>query len=232
MKHIKIKKNEVRIIYLELDDKCAGQTRMSESDITAKINGFPLKEKRLTHISINTKHHHQLSKEYSFLWRYHGHVRFTMPAVVSFDLENQQSFNEGQMYVALSRVTKIDNLFLIGKCSTIVFKVNENAVIEYSRLRENLLDRIYIDLVDCISVTVSLLNMRFFVRHALDISRNKELMENDIMCLTESQIPNGTDEAEMFQQLSTFKVYFNSYGARNQSLAFCLAWSKYYSLKT
>ena len=205
MKHIKIKKNEVRIIYLELDDKCAGQTRMSESDTTAKIiNGFPLKEKRLTHISINTKHHHQLSKEYSFLWRYHGHVRFTMPAVVSFDLENQQSFNEGQMYVALSRVTKIDNLFLIGKCSTIVFKVNENAVIEYSRLRENLLDRIYIDHVDCISVTVSLLNMRFFVRHALDISRNKELMENDIMCLTESQIPNGTDEAEMFQQL----IYF------------------------
>ena len=52
VKHIKIKKNEVRIIYLELDDKCAGQTRMSESDITAKIiNGFPLKEKRLTHIS-------------------------------------------------------------------------------------------------------------------------------------------------------------------------------------
>ena len=127
-----------------------------------------------------------------------------MPAVVSFDLENQQSFNEGQMYVALSRVTKIDNLFLIGKCRTIVFKVNENAVIEYSRLRENLLDRIYIDHVDCISVTVSLLNMRFFVRHALDISRNKELMENDIMCLTESQIPNGTDEAEMFQQL----IYF------------------------
>ena len=67
-----------------------------------------------------------------------------------------------------------------------------------------MLDRIYIDHVDCISVTVSLLNMRFFVRHALDISRNKELMENDIMCLTESQIPNGTDEAEMFQQL----IYF------------------------
>ena len=64
-----------------------------------------------------------------------------MPAVVSFDLENQKSFNEGQMNVALSRVTKIDKLFLIGKYSPNVFKVHEHSVIEYSRLRENLFDR-------------------------------------------------------------------------------------------
>ena len=31
--------------------------------------------------------------------------------VVSFNLENQRSFNQGQMYVALSRVTRINNLF-------------------------------------------------------------------------------------------------------------------------
>ena len=51
-----------------------------------------------------------------------------MSAVFNLDLENQKSFNEGQMYVALSRVTKIDNLFLIGKYSPNVLKVNENAV--------------------------------------------------------------------------------------------------------
>ena len=64
------------------------------------------------------------------------------------------------MYVASSRVTKIDDLFLIGKYSPDVFKVNENAVIEDSRLRENLFDRIYIDHVDCNSL-----------RHAVDINR-------------------------------------------------------------
>ena len=69
----------------------------------------------------------------------------SISVVVSFDLENQILFNEGQMYVALSRVTKIDNLFLIVKYSPFVFKVNENAVIEYSRLRENLFDRIFKD---------------------------------------------------------------------------------------
>ena len=75
------------------------------------------------------------------------------------------------MYVASSRVTKIDDLFLIGKYSPDVFKVNENVVIEYSRLRENLFDRIYIDHVDCNSLTVSLLNTRSLVRHAVDVNR-------------------------------------------------------------
>ena len=113
-----------------------------------------------------------------------------MSVVFSFDLENQKSFNEGQMYVALSRVTKIDNLFLIGKYSLNVFKVNENAVIEYSRLQEHLVDRIFIEHVDCNSLTVSLLNTQSLVKHTVNINRTKELMENDILCLTESQITN------------------------------------------
>ena len=83
-------------------------------------------------------------------------------------------------------------------------------------------DRIYIDHVDCDSLTVSLLNTRSFVRHAVDINRTKKLMENNILCLTESQITNDTDRAEIFEQLSTFKVHFNSCGAGNQNLTFCL----------
>ena len=39
------------------------------------------------------------------------------------------SFNKGKMYIALRRVTSIDNLFLIGKCNPDVFKINENAII-------------------------------------------------------------------------------------------------------
>ena len=83
----------------------------------------------------------------------------------------------------------------MGKCSPNVFKVNEIAVIEYSRLRENLFDRTYIDHVDCNSLTVSLLNTQSLVRHAVDINRTKELMENDIQI--ERQITNDTDGAEI-----------------------------------
>ena len=57
--------------------------------------------------------------------------------VVSFNLENQRSFNQGQMYVALSRVTRINNLFLIGEYSLDSIRVNENATTEYNKLREN-----------------------------------------------------------------------------------------------
>ena len=102
-------------------------------------------------------------------------------AVVSFDLEKQKSFNEGQMYVALSRVTSIDNLFLIGKYNCNVFKVNESAVAEYNRLRENRFATINTDYVDCNSLTVSL-NTRSLKRHAADISRVRQVTENDILC--------------------------------------------------
>ena len=127
--------------------------------------------------------------------------------------------------MALSRVNKIDKLFLIGKYSPDVFKVNKNAIIEYSMLRENLFDRIYIDMliyVVCNSLPVLLLNTRSLVRHAVDINRTKQLMENYILCLAETQITNNTDGTEIFEELSTFKVYFNSCGARHQNLAFCL----------
>ena len=46
-------------------------------------------------------------------------------------------------------------------------------------------------------------------------------MENDILCLTESQVTNDTDGADIFSQLSTLKVYLNFCGARRPYFAFC-----------
>ena len=44
VKHIEIKENEVRTIYLELHDKCAGQIRRSGIDIIGKNNKWvPIK---------------------------------------------------------------------------------------------------------------------------------------------------------------------------------------------
>ena len=42
------------------------------------------------------------------------------------------------------------------------------------------------------------------------------------MCLKKSQITNYTDGAEIFEQLSTLKVYFNSCCGRHQNLTFRL----------
>ena len=55
--------------------------------------------------------------------------------VASFDLASQKSFNQGQMYVTLSRITSINELYLIGKYNKAALKVNESAKREYERLR-------------------------------------------------------------------------------------------------
>ena len=99
------------------------------------------------------------------------------------------------------------------------FKVNESVVAEYIRLGENRFDTIN---VDCNSFTVLLLNTRSLKRHAADISRARQLTENDILCLTESQITNHTDVAEIKEQFSTLEIYFNSCGVRHKNRAFCL----------
>ena len=67
-----------------------------------------------------------------------------------------------------------------------------------------------------------MLNTRSLKRHAVDISRAGQRTENDILCLTESQITNDTDVTEVLQQLSSFKFYFNSGVERHQNLAICL----------
>ena len=61
-------------------------------------------------------------------------------------------------YVALNRVTSLNSIFLIRKYNPNIVKVNENAIIDYSRLQENRFGRSYTDYVDGNSLTVSLLN--------------------------------------------------------------------------
>ena len=43
--------------------------------------------------------------------------------VVSFDLEKQKSFNQGQTYVALSSISSMNKMYLIGSYSKTALKV-------------------------------------------------------------------------------------------------------------
>ena len=108
VKHIEIKENELRTIYLELDDKCAGQIRMNGSDVIAKNNkSVPVKREE-TSIYFNkhkstspTIKRTQFPLVLSWACTVHKVQGLSLTsAVVSFDLEKQKSFNEGQMYVA------------------------------------------------------------------------------------------------------------------------------------
>ena len=47
--------------------------------------------------------------------------------VVSFNLEKQKYFNQGQIYVALSRILSMNKLYFIGSYNKAALKVNDSA---------------------------------------------------------------------------------------------------------
>ena len=60
-------------------------------------------------------------------------TRYQAEGVVSFDLVKEKYFNQGQVYVALSRISSMNKMYLIGPYNTAKLKVNESAKKEYER---------------------------------------------------------------------------------------------------
>ena len=54
--------------------------------------------------------------------------------VISFDLIRQKNFNYGQMYVALSGVTSLNGLYLIGELNMSYIRADLRAIYEYHRI--------------------------------------------------------------------------------------------------
>ena len=47
--------------------------------------------------------------------------------VISYELQRHKSFNQGQMYVAISRISKLENMHLIGNYNRNAIKVNKSS---------------------------------------------------------------------------------------------------------
>ena len=140
-------------------------------------------------------------------------------AVISFELLRQRSFNVGQMYVALSRVTNINGLFLIGEFSDKAIRVNKKACLEYERLRN---ENSFKPLKDLNrfphSVTITLLNIRSLSKNAVD----KNLCNSDILCLTETQLLPEINTSDIENDLKNFVIeYNNDTSNKFKSLAIC-----------
>ena len=59
--------------------------------------------------------------------------QFTNCVISSFDLLKQRTWISVQMYVALSRVTSLDALYLIGEYNFSAIKADRRTTIEYLR---------------------------------------------------------------------------------------------------
>ena len=139
--------------------------------------------------------------------------------VVSFQLLKQKNFNYGQIYVALSRVTSLDGLYVLGYFSVKSVRADPRALNEYNRMRteRSLYDSESEDLNDS-SLTTSLLNTRSLNKHLIDIAHDERLLKNDVICLTETQL-SALSNHQSSLVLEDFKVIFNNREDKFQSIA-------------
>ena len=144
-------------------------------------------------------------------------------AVISFNLLKQRSFNNGQMYVALSRVTSLNGLFLTGQYKSSAIKPDPRALQEYDRMRkECVLEPLHKDDASNDALTMTLLNTRSFHKHAIDIYNDRVLLNTDVLCLTETQILSHQNTNNISEVLTNFNYLHNKCDDKFQSLLFLL----------
>ena len=127
------------------------------------------------------------------------------------------------MYVALSRVRSINGMFLTGEFKSAAIKSDIRALQEYERMRkESPIDSIHNDnVLSSDSLTFTLLNTRSLSRHAIDIAHDPQLLNTDILCLTETQLMPDQSTNDIAETLHPFKFIHNKCNDKFQSLSFC-----------
>ena len=100
-------------------------------------------------------------------------------------------------------------------------KVNVSALQEYERLRQNsIFENIEKICVTDDTITILLLNVRSHSKHVCDIKSDGRLMENDVLCFTETQLQHQHLLYSIEQYLENFRVFFNNNDNKFLSLAY------------
>ena len=231
IKHVSFDSNHsVKTVYIKLDDIEAGSKKI-QSDNFARQNLWVPLDRVEAKIQIKNFDGSPVIKRTQFplmlSWACTVHKVQGLSidrAVISFRLLKQRNFQYGQMYVALSRVTSLNGLFLTGEFKATAIKASPDAFNEYERMR-----------LECISeplpynsdalldstLTITLLNTRSLQRHAIDIAHNDTLLNTDILCLTETQLLPNQNTDHISQLLNDFEFCHNCCEDKFQSISFC-----------
>ena len=146
--------------------------------------------------------------------------------VISFDLVKQRSFNYGQVYVALSRATSLNGIHVLGTLENKHVKADPRVHEEYERLRnisslnrqtnENNPD-------NAVLTNICLLNIRSLKKHSIDIKHDSNIMNSDLIALTETQLLPHSNDSEIKNDLHPFTLYRQDHCTdRFCSLALCI----------
>ena len=130
-------------IYVRFDDQNAGRERVGRfSDMYARAHGVVPIVPVLTRIKLNENRPSVKEFEEHFLltlaWActVHKVQGLTLDKVVfSFELFKQRQFNCAQVYVALSRVKSLSQLYLVGDINSAGIRADARVGEEYERLR-------------------------------------------------------------------------------------------------
>ena len=222
--HIKVNSNQaVTKIYIKFDDDSAGLKRIGTDKFARQNNCIPIERVEAKIKVRTTKLSSPEIKRTQFplilAWA------CTVPKVqgkqfkeivISFNLFKQRSWNNGQMYVALSTVTSLDGLYLTGEYNASAIKADPRETIEYNNMRENYATK-PIDtcatLLSCLTIT--LLNTRSLKKHAVDIAADEVLKD------CETQVQSTDDISTISDILKQFIIIHNIHTDKFCSLAAC-----------
>ena len=225
--HIKVNSNQaVTKIYIKFDDDSAGLKRIGTDKFARQNNCIPI-ERVEAKIKLSSPEIKRTQFPLMLAWACTVNKvqrKQFKEIVISFDLFKQRSWNNGQMYVALSRVTSLDDLYLTGEYNASAIKADPRATIEYNNLRENNAMK-PIDTCSAASLsylTITILNTRSLKKHAIDIAADEEVIKNcDIIFLTETQVESTDDISAISDILKEFTIIHNIHTDKFCSLASC-----------
>ena len=130
------------------------------------------------------------------------------------------------MYVALSRVKALSDLSLVGDINRKSIRADKQTENEYERLRasQNLDDNStnIISKSNAHNVVITLLNIRSFKKHYLDVRHDSKIVESDIMALTETRLKDLHSTNDIKNALSGFQIIFQNKSNDFLSLAICV----------
>lgn len=216
-------KGNVVAIYLKMEDEVGTKTINSDT-FGRQHNLVPVKriEKEIkikkNSLSSPSIKRFQFPLMLSWACTVHKVQGKTFPQIVfCFDLFRQLRFNNGQIYVALSRVTSLAGLYLTGTFDKKHIRFDQRATDEYDCMRENhSIKHAENRKIDENSFTFTLLNVRSLPKHAIDIKCDKSIMESDILLFTETQLTAEPD-ATVIKTLNPFSLSCNNMSADKYS---------------
>ena len=223
-----------QVIYVKFDDEDAGRNTISKSsDSYAIVNHVVPIVPVLAHIKINNNRpsspeiqRTQFPLTLAWACTVHKVQGLTLDKVVfSFELFKQKSFNFGQVYVALTRVKTLVQLFLTGEFDCKHIKADPRVDREYERLRSPSMQPELPDVPETTSydsnVVITLLNIRSLRKHSLDIKLDNRLLKSDILAFTETQLKPTHIIPDVEQILCNFNITRHDNNNSYLSLALC-----------